>query len=144
MVTPQERPGKSSVHAVPADALSIRIFPTLLIEYVGCDSSIVNGSSSSMFGSGSQRLRYGCGHSNVWSNHGDACSLGIRNPRVVSLLMKAAARDCTLGAVARRRRPPIRVPIPRCKSMEHPMYIGGGILGSLLLVLLIVYLVRRV
>jgi hypothetical protein len=49
-----------------------------------------------------------------------------------------------IGAVPPRRRPPIRGLIRRHKSMEHQMYIGGGILGTLLLVLLIVYLVRRV
>jgi hypothetical protein len=54
------------------------------------------------------------------------------------------AYGSALGAVPRRQRPPIRGLIPRHKPMEHQMYIGGGLLGTLLLVLLIVYLVRRV
>jgi hypothetical protein len=34
--------------------------------------------------------------------------------------------------------------MPRYPSMESDMYIGGGILGTIVLVLLIVFLVRRV
>jgi len=48
------------------------------------------------------------------------------------------------GAVPSRQRPPIRCSILLHKSMETQMYIGGGILGTLLLVVLIVYLARRV
>ena len=51
------------------------------------------------------------------------------------------ARD---GAVPPRRDPPLRGLILSRKSTENQMYIGGGILGTLLLVLLIVYLMRRV
>jgi len=58
--------------------------------------------------------------------------------RVVPLLRR---RD---GAVPPRRRPSIQCSIPLHKSMETQMYIGGGILGTLLLVVLIVYLARRI
>src|ERR1039458_2007249 len=49
-----------------------------------------------------------------------------------------------VGALAPRRRQPIRGSIPPHKSTENQMYIGGGILGTLLVVLLIVYVARRV
>jgi flagellar biogenesis protein FliO len=32
----------------------------------------------------------------------------------------------------------------RFESLEHHMYMGGGILGTILIILLIVWLVRRV
>jgi hypothetical protein len=50
----------------------------------------------------------------------------------------------TVCAAAPRRQPSIRCSMQRDKSTESHMYIGGGILGTILLLLLIVYFVRRV
>jgi hypothetical protein len=49
-----------------------------------------------------------------------------------------------IGAVAPRRRRSIECSIQRYESMENYMYIGSGILGTILLVLLIVWVMRRV
>jgi hypothetical protein len=50
----------------------------------------------------------------------------------------------TVCAVARRRQASTRCLMTCDRLTESHMYIGGGILGTILLILLIVYFVRRV
>ena len=66
-----------------------------------------------------------------------------RSPEELCKMWSSHSSDA-VGALAPRRRQPIRRSIPPHKSTESQMYIGGGILGTLLVVLLIVYVARRV
>jgi hypothetical protein len=58
--------------------------------------------------------------------------------------LDAHVSPLTVCAAAPRREPSIRCSMQRVGSTESQMYIGGGILGTILLLLLIVYFVRRV